>query len=155
MGLQINIGDHKSSIKTYVAFPNYYLSTVRWARTKANEIASTIPSANRYFRGLPCGRSLSELLGDSSIWVNYGPGIPGTGQISPDGREIAIGRKAFDAGRWTVLASLIHELAHSNGAAGDDSTAAEQAVLACGLGKRSEQSKGDDPYTPYDPRITG
>jgi hypothetical protein len=130
MGLQINIGDHTSSVKTYIAFPNYYLSTARWARTKANEIAGAIPNANRYFRGLSYGRSLSELLGDSSIWVNYGPGIPGTGQISPDGKEIAIGPKAFNIGRWTVLAALIHELAHSNGAPGGDSTAAEQAVLA-------------------------
>jgi hypothetical protein len=155
MGLQINIGDHKSSVTTYVAIPNYYRNTTFWARTKANEIASTIPSANIYFRGLPNGRSLSDLLGDSSIWVNYAPVTLDYGLTNwVGGKEIAIGPAAFRVGRWTVLATLIHELAHVNGAP-LNTTAAERAVLACGLGKRSEQSEGDDPYTPYDPRITG
>jgi len=70
--------------------------------------------------------------------------------------EIAIAPKAFRIGRWTVLATLIHELAHSDGAAwGRDSAEAELAVLACGLGRKSEQTQGDDPYTPYNPRLRG
>jgi hypothetical protein len=141
---------------TYIAIPNYDRNTALWARTKAIEITKKIPRANSYFRSLPNGRSLTDLLGDSTIWVNYGPGLLGYGEINMvGGKEIAISPTAFRIGRWTVLATLIHELAHSNGAAGGSSTAAEEAVLACGLGKRSEQRKGDDSYTPYDPTIAG
>jgi hypothetical protein len=155
IGLQINIGDHSSSISTFIAIPDYHRGMARWARTKANEIARTIPRANSYFRGLPSGRSLTDILGDSSIWVNYAPAILDYGIIDRvGGKEIAISPTAFKVGRWTVLATLIHELAHSNGAPAN-SKAAEEAVLACGLGKRSEKGASDDPYTPYDPRISG
>jgi hypothetical protein len=54
-----------------------------------------------------------------------------------------------------MLATLVHELAHSNGApiAGP---AAERAVLECGMGNRSERSSGvDNRRTPYDPGIDG
>jgi hypothetical protein len=150
MGTQINIGDHASSVKDFVAIPNYDRQTAIWARSKAREIARTIPNANRYLCSLPKGRSLSDLLEDSTIWVNYGPGLPGYGRIDMyTGKEIAISPIAFRKGRWTVLATLIHELAHANDAPESPSTAAEDAVLACGLGKRSEQSTGDDPCTPY------
>jgi hypothetical protein len=156
MGLQINIGDHTSSVKDFIAIPNYDRQTALWARSKAKEIARTIPNANRYFSSLPKRRSLSDLLDDSTNWVNYGPGLPGYGRIDMfSGKEIAISPIAFRKGRWTVLATLIHELAHAAGAPESPSTAAEDAVLACGLGKRSEQSKGDDPYTPYVPGLKG
>ena len=72
------------------------------------------------------------------------------------GREIAISDVACRWGRWTMLATLIHELAHVNGAAGGSSRDAESALIHCGLGKRSEQTTGvDDPHTPYDPDISG
>ena len=70
--------------------------------------------------------------------------------------ELAIGPRAFRIGRWTVLATLIHELAHCNGAPGGGSTVAEDALPACGLGRLSEQSTGvDDPRTPYVPGLGG
>jgi hypothetical protein len=156
MPMQINVGDHISSEATYVAVPHRLLGTLRWARTKANEISRKIPSANMYFRGLPGGRSLSALLADGTIWVNYAPSLPAYGETNMvGGKEIAIGPVAFRIGRWTVLATLIHELAHSNGAAGLADRAAEEAVLACRLGKRSERGAVDDPFTPYDPNIRG
>lgn len=158
MTMQINIGDHVSSQPGYVTVPaGSKLQQVQWARRRALVLVRDIPGANVYFRGLPGGKSLSALLADSSIWVNYNATMPFFGETNMvGGKEIAIGNAAFRIGRWTVLATLIHELAHSNGAPLPPSTAAEEAVLACGMGYRSEKASGkDDPFTPYDPTITG
>lgn len=157
MGIQINIGDHTSSQAGYIAVPaGAKRGMLIWARTKAHWIAANIPSADVYFRTLPLGRSLTELLADSSIWINYNATFTYYGETNfAGGSEIAIGNLSFRIGRWTVLATLVHELAHVNG---DDGSGqgAERAVLACGLGKQSELTSGvDDPYTPYNPRISG
>ena len=157
MTIQINVGDHVSTEAGYIAFPNQHRSSIRWARTKAREIAKKIPSANVYFRGLPGGRSLADLLADNTIWVNYHPTMPHFGETNQvGGKEIAISLTAAKVGRWTVLATLIHELAHSNGAPGGNDQQAERALLHCGLGKRSESTTGvDDPWTPFNPGISG
>lgn len=162
MTMQINIGDHISSEAGYIAFPNQHRPAIRWARTKAQWITRNIPAADVYFRTLPNARTLTQLLADSSIWVNYHPTMPHFGETNRvGGKEIAISITSLRIGRWTVLGTLIHELAHSNGAPindalGNPSTQAEGALLACGLGKQSELTSGvDDPNTPYDPRIGG
>jgi hypothetical protein len=159
MTIQINIGDHTSPHAGFIAFPAARLDTMRWARRRAIWIAKNKPSADVYFRGITAGaRSLTALLADSNIWVNYHATLvdfgvtPGTGFAT----ECAIGPSAFRIGRWTVLATMIHELAHCNGAPGGASKVAEEALLHCGLGKLSERRTGvDDPHTPYDPNISG
>ncbi|MDA1015771.1 MAG: hypothetical protein O3A00_15120 [Planctomycetota bacterium] len=156
--IQINIGDHVSSEAGYVTVPNSFRDMTRWARTKALSIAKNMPSADVYFRALPNGHSLTTLLADRSIWINYGPSLTVLGETNfAGGKEIAIAPSSYRIGRWTVLATLIHELAHVDGVRGSVSPrAAEDALLACGLGKRSEQTTGvDDPSTPYDPSIRG
>lgn len=156
MSIQINIGDHISSEPGYLTVPNRLRDMTNWARTKARWIARTMPSADVYFRALPDGRSLTDLLGDRSIWVNYGHTLTVFGEAVISGTELAIGPSAFRIGRWTVLATLIHELAHINGVPGGTDRRAEEALLACGLGKQSEKRTGrDDPFTPYDPTIRG
>lgn len=156
--IQINIGDHVSSQAGYIAFPNNKLDTIRWARRKAIWIAANIATANPYYRGLPGGRSLTELLADRSIWINYHPTMVHFGETNfAGGKEIAIANSSYRIGRWTVLATLVHELAHVNGVRGaTQPQAAELAVLACGLGRQSEFRTGvDDPRTPYNPTIRG
>lgn len=157
MGMQINVGDHISSQVGYVTIPNRLREMTRWARTRANLIARNMPRANVYFKTLPNGKSLSDLLADSSIWVNYGPSLTYFGETNAvGGTEIAIGPLAYRIGRWTVLATLIHELAHADGAPGGTDRQAEEALLACGLGRLSEKTSGrDDAFTPYDPSIGG
>jgi hypothetical protein len=156
MTLQINIGDHVSSEPTYVTVPPKLRDMLRWARSRAKTIAKKNPAADVYFRGLPGGRSLTQVLGDSSIWINFAPALTAYGETNMvGGKEIGIGPISFRIGRWTVLATLIHELAHSNGAPGGGDTRAEGAVRACGMGKASETPGHDDPYTPYDPNIGG
>jgi hypothetical protein len=156
--IQINIGDHTSSEADYIAVPPRLLGQVQWARTKAKWITKNIASADVYYRTLPGGRSLTDLLADSSIWINYhATSIEMALTNFAGGKEIAICNPSFRIGRWTVLASLVHELAHVNGVRGRvDPKGAERAVLECGLGKRSELRTGvDDPFTPYDPTING
>jgi hypothetical protein len=157
MSIQINIGDHVSPQPGYVAVPFAHRPASSWARTRAKLIAKNMPSADTYFKGLPGGRSLTALLEDRTIWINYSAGIPGYGQTNMvGGKEIAIGPLAYTWGRWTVLGTLIHELAHVNGAPGGASLAAEEALLHCGLGRLSEKNTGTDSLgTPYDPGIGG
>lgn len=157
---QINIGDHTSPHASFMAFPSRHRETMRWVRRKAIWIAANIPSADVYFRGIASGaRSLTALLADSSIWVSFHPTLVDFG-VTPGASgfatECAIGPAAFRIGRWTVLGTLIHELAHCNGAAGGGSTVAEDALPHCGLGKLSELRTGvDDPRTPYQPGLAG
>lgn len=156
MGLQLNVGDHTSPRVGWIAIPNNHRDTTRWARTKARTIARTMASADVYFRGLPNGRSLTDLLADSTIWVNFDPNMIEFGRTNTTFGEIAIGPPSYRIGKWTVLATLIHELAHIDGAPGGTDRRAEEALLACGLGRQSEKTSGvDDPNTPYNPNIGG
>ena len=114
-----------------------------------------MPSADNYFRTLPGRRSLSQILADRTVWINFAPNIDYYGETMDD-KELAVGPLAYRWGRWTVFGTLIHELAHANGAPGDASKAAEEALLHCGLGKLSELKSGrDDLGTPYVPGIEG
>ncbi len=152
--IQLNIGDHVGSESgdAFTQIPAKYLPRAQWARRKARELVTRIPSADRYFTSLPGGRTLTAMLNDGSLWVNYS--TDGGYGFTYSNNNIWICTLAFRIGRWTVLGTMIHELAHVNGAGNDH--AAEQALVNCGLGKRSELSTGvDDPNTPYDPAIVG
>ena len=157
--IQINIGDHTSSMAAhgYVAFPAHRRPAIRWARRKAFWIAANKPAANPAFSALPGGRSLSQLLADNTIWVNYHATMPYWGETEfVGGKEIAISVMAHRVSEWSVLATLLHELAHSNGAPGSPSNQAESVLVPCGLGSASERGPaGDDPHTPFDPNIIG
>jgi hypothetical protein len=158
--IQINIGDHISSEAEFIAVPGgARLEMVRWARRKAIWIAQNKPAADVYFRGITAGaRSLTALLADSNIWVNFQPTLVDFGVTPGDGfaTECAIGPAAFRIGRWTVLATMIHELAHCNGAPGGASTVAEDSLPSCGLGTMTELRTGvDNPNTPYKPGLAG
>jgi hypothetical protein len=155
MTVQINIGDHVSPKAGYIPFPRVNRPVMLWSRTRTRWIAKNKPSADVYFKTLPGGRSLTQLLADSTIWINYHPTMVAYGETNMvGGKEIAISRQSFRRGCWTVLATLIHELAHSNGAPGGADASAERALVECGLGRRKELTTGvDDVQTPYDPSI--
>jgi hypothetical protein len=91
------------------------------------------------------------------MWINYHPTMTAYG-LTPGSEfatEFAIGPFAFRDGKQMVLATIIHELAHCNGAPGGDSKVAEEALIACGLGRASEKGGKDDPKTPYNPSVSG
>jgi hypothetical protein len=154
--IQINVGDHSGSENgdDFTPIPSQHLNQVRWARKKAIWIAKNLSRADAYFLSLPNGRSLTNLLGDSSIWINFDPALGDFGATWGN-NDLWIGPSAFRIGRWTTLATVIHELAHIDGAPGNGPDA-ERAVLECGLGSDAERRTGkDDKKTPYDPTIDG
>jgi len=154
--LQINIGDHRAPRPDWIPIPIRNRRSMFWGRERAQWIARNISTANPYFERLPFRRSLTSLLADRSIWINYenNPSRYGATETMRR-RDIAVSSTAFQQGRWVVLATLIHELAHVGGAPGF-SHSAEQAVLACGLGRQRELLRGkDDRDTPYEPGIIG
>ena len=73
MAIQMNVGDHTSPHPGWVPVPFDKRGQVNWARARAKVIARDFATADRYFTTLPNGRSLSNLLADSSIWINYDP----------------------------------------------------------------------------------
>lgn len=160
MSIQLNIGDHTSPHAGFMAFPRRHRDTMRWCRQRMWYIVRNHPSANVYFRAIASGsRTLTQLLNDRSMWINYHPTLTDFG-VTPGASgfalECAIGPAAFRRGRWMVLATCVHELAHCNGAAGGAATVAEDALPHCGLGTMAElRSRVDDPRTPYDPGIAG
>ena len=153
MSIQINIGDHKSPVEVFKPVPFKYQWATNWARRRAKEIAATMKSADKYFKSLPAKRSLTQLMADRMIWINYTE-LPIRGMRGAN--EIGIGALAYVRGKEVVLGTLIHELAHIAGAPGGDSRAAEDALIHCGLGKQSEADHNiNDPKTPYDPDVRG
>ncbi|MBG6200376.1 hypothetical protein IWQ48_001505 [Labrenzia sp. EL_13] len=155
MPFQFNIGDHVSPQAGFVEFSAPQHDQLKWCRSKLFKMVAGNLSCDDYFRSLPNSRTLTDLINDSSIWVNYGPGIatPFYGKTYSASGEIGIADSAFRMGRWTVLATIIHELAHVNGAPGrGGDTRAEEAVYHCGLAT-SDASYGLDevPGTPCYP----
>lgn len=155
---QINIGDHTSPISHYKSFKkdSKHYGKLKWARHKLFKMVENNPACNAYFRTLPGGRSLTSLIYDKHIWVNYAPTIsPLYGEMKFGTKEIGLSERPFVIGRWMVLATVIHELAHVNGAPiTGGSSLAEDAVYHCGLGTPEEYYDGvDDPRTPYDPSL--
>ena len=164
--IQINVGDHSGAENNvpFLPIPETWRDELRWARLRAISVAQNNPAADRYFRSLPRGRTLSSLVSDSSIWINYfnHPDVYG---FTFTNSNLWLSDAALRGGRWLVLATVVHELAHIAGAIGGVTLcstwtspchAAERAVMECGLGTRAEFTTGrDNPRTPYIPGISG
>lgn len=92
-------------------------------------------ACNDAFKALPGGRSFDDVFDDDSIWISYCPVKTTYGFTNVvGGKEITICEQAFMWGYWTVTGTLVHEMAHTNGA--DATThAAEGTLLSCGLAK--------------------
>jgi hypothetical protein len=89
---------------------------------------------NEAFKALPGGRTFSQVWNDPSIWISYDPKNDGhnfgvTNRVG--GQEVSITRYALRMGHWTTAATLVHELAHTNGAPGGASHAAEATLSQC------------------------
>jgi hypothetical protein len=99
---------------------------------------------NKRFKELPGGRSFDDILNDDDVWISYDSrktvdwyGI--TNFVG--GKEISISQETFDKGRWFVAGTLVHEMAHVNGApvtTGD----ADNTLLYCGVKSAYEGAIG-------------
>jgi hypothetical protein len=105
---------------------------------------------NDCFKRLPGGRTFQEVLDDASVFISFDPSGPNSGVTT--GNEITISVTEFAVGRWSVAATLVHELAHVNGASGGSSMDAENTLNCCGLKGlfRSNASGMRDPDEPDD-----
>ncbi len=92
-------------------------------------------TCNTAFQALPNGRTFDAVFDDDNIWISYCPSNSTYGFTDQvGGNEITIGELAFRWGYWTVIGTLVHEMAHTNGA--DATThAAEGTLTSCGLAK--------------------
>ena len=162
--MRINLGAIASTYANDLPFPRRHQRTIAWAVNRARRIVRDNPPCNRHFQSLPNGRTLANIVADNTVFIHYNATTPALGLTGParppfprpQTFDVAISEVAFRRGRWTVLATLIHELAHVNGAPGGGSHQAERALFHCGFGNRSEAGRAvDDPHTPYDPNITG
>jgi len=99
---------------------------------------------------LPVGKTFKDLFDDPRIWINYdstnngnlwGWTVPGTHP-----RDLVVSRFALGMGIWSTAATIVHEMAHLNGAPGGASHAAEHTVRACRMRSRAG---------PYDPHVIG
>ena len=90
---------------------------------------------DRAFRLLPGGRTFSQVWADASVWINFDPTRRSHDYGARRGSEITITAYSLAMGHWTVAATLVHEMAHVNGASGSthDAEATLRSCLLRGL----------------------
>lgn len=91
------------------------------------------------------GRGFAEVWADPDIWISYSLATHARGLTHYNGRDIALSITAFgdQTIQWRpVAATLIHELAHANGAP-RNTHEAERAVRVCRFADQ------------YDPSLVG
>ena len=113
-----------------------------------NNLFDTLVSARRYldvkvqnhspcnecFRRLPGKRSFKEVYNDPDVWVNYAdaPMAAPWGFTAAGTKEMAIHARSLTRGYLWVAATMVHEMAHVNGASGrSDDNSAERALKSC------------------------
>ena len=85
---------------------------------------------NAAFRALPNGRTFAALWVDPAIWINFDPRNVSGDFGATSGNDITITAFSLGMGKWTVAATLVHEMAHVNGAPGN-THAAEGTLRSC------------------------
>lgn len=132
------------------SIPVEYLKTVERATTILMGNMRGHKKCNSAFGALSGGRTFRDMFDDHTIWINYDPDnggkLWGWTMPSTHPRDIVITRYALRMGRWSTAATIVHELAHLNGAPGGASHAAELRVKECRM---------MSPNGPYDPGVSG
>ena len=135
-----------SSVSGYEWLPftdKYLIDTINAAFYIVEKNIKGCGPCNKAFKSLPGGRDFDDIWQDSSIWVSYYPSIQEKDYgATLSKKHITLSKYTLLMGRWTAVATLVHELAHCAGASGSD-TKAEDTLLKCGLHKL------------HDPKIIG
>ncbi len=113
---------------------------IAWIQAAVFESEKCAKSCDEAFQALPGGRTFSQLWKDPQIWISFlrTPDVKTFGQSVQHGRDLAIAYGSFRHGWKMVAATLIHELAHLNGATAQ-TTDAEDTLLSCGLADRHRE----------------
>jgi hypothetical protein len=111
------------------------LDTVKRALAILKNNIKGMKPCNERFKKLPGGKSFDDILADDTIWINYESrsdrGWYGV-TLGVGGKEISISQSAIKKGRWWVAGTLVHELAHVNGAP-INTVDADDTLLFCGV----------------------
>lgn len=133
-----HMGPVKNGNAEWLSYQPAQATQLRMLERAMNIINSNIKGSrpcNTAFSALPNGRSFDDVFNDDSIWISYCPDNDDYGFTNRvSGSEITICQLAFRWGYWTVVGTLVHEMAHTNGAP-IDTHAAEGTLLSCGLAK--------------------
>ncbi|MFS1525082.1 hypothetical protein ACL7TT_13390 [Microbulbifer sp. 2304DJ12-6] len=85
------------------------------------------------FKTLPDGKSFTDIWNLKNVWISYDPDRSGNKYgVALNKQHISITAYALAMGQWMTAATIIHELAHVNGAPGNN-TQAEDMLLKCML----------------------
>lgn len=129
--------------------PAEYLRTLERAQTIIQVRIVGHYQSDKIFKALPGRRSFREMFDLLNNWINYDPSnkLNDWGWTIPSlyPNDIVLTRFTLRMGRWSTAGTIVHELAHLNGADGT-SHAAENTLRFCGL----QSAQG-----PYDPSIRG
>ena len=129
--------------------PAHYIPTLRHALHLIQTRIVGHYQANKIFKALPGKKTFSQMFNNHHTWVNYDPKNNGQdyGWTMPGvfRHDIVICQYSLRLGHWSTAGTIVHELAHLNGADGA-SHAAENTLRFSGL---------KSPKGPYDPMITG
>jgi len=115
-----------------------------------NNIFGKIAPCNTYFSSLPGHRTFDQIWSDPTFWINWEPRpsinsfFAFTATTRP--MEITVSEFCLSKGVWVTCASIVHEMAHLDGAPGLDgsgSNAAERSLLHCGLSAHFTGAIGD------------
>lgn len=130
--------------------PDRYLGTLKEALRILTHRVRDDGRCNESFLALPYQNDFRSFIDNPYIWINYDPANDGElcGWTRPNvyPMDIVLTQYSLRMGKWLAAATIIHELAHLNGAPGGDSHTAELRVLECGL----HSANG-----PYDPKAKG
>jgi hypothetical protein len=114
------------------------LHVLNWAMNYVDTKIKKHQPCNACFKKLPRHKTLLEIWDSNDVWVSYFTTTAALGETRGD-RDIAVSESAFKEGRMTVVATIMHELAHIAGAPGgkalEDGKPNNQAesVLKCCL----------------------
>lgn len=85
------------------------------------------------FSRLPGGKTFTDVFDDAAVFISFDPAGPASGRTDAvGGKEITVNASEFRIGRWSVAATIVHELAHVNGA-GTATADAENTLRCCGF----------------------
>jgi uncharacterized cupin superfamily protein len=93
-----------------------YLRSLQAAIAIINTQIKGVASCDAAFRALPGGRTTAQVWADPAVWISYDPDNSALRFAATQGNEITLSQYTCKMGSWTIVATLIHELAHVNGA---------------------------------------
>jgi len=110
---------------------------MNWIQSAVVEGKKCSESCDEAFGKLPGGRKFSDIWADQTIFISFlkTPDPKMYGQAVKSGKDLAVSYGSFKQGWKMVAATIIHELAHLNGAP-NNTTEAEDTLLHCGLKKK-------------------